>query len=394
VALNRREQLIGEYRRVRAATEALADPLAVEDQVVQSMPEASPTRWHRAHTTWFFETFVLARAVPGHRELEPGYRYLFNSYYVGVGERHPQAQRGLLSRPTVAEVARYRVHVDRQVLRWLEDAPSAAVAEHRFAVELGLHHEQQHQELLLTDIKHAFSLNPLAPVHGSTAENGGAVAGGWVEHPGGLVDVGHDGDGFAFDNEAPRHRVHLPPFALAAGPVTAGDWLAFMAEGGYRTPQLWLSDGWDRCRADGWSAPLYWRAGDGGWQRYTLAGWRPVDPAQPVSHVSFYEADAFARWAGARLPREQEWEALAAAGRLGDGGRVWEWTASSYAGYPGYRPFAGDFGEYNGKFMSNRMVLRGGSCATPAGHGRPTYRNFFTPETRWQFSGLRLARPA
>ncbi len=375
-----REQLLAGYRQVRAATEALAAPLAIEDMVVQSMPDASPTRWHLAHTTWFFETFVLQRALPAYRPVDERYAYLFNSYYFGVGERHPQAQRGLLSRPTVAQVLDYRHQVDRELERFLADAPTATVAPHGFAIELGLHHEQQHQELIVTDITHAFSLNPLGPTYDCAARDRAPIAPGWIDHPGGLVDIGHAGGGFAFDNEGPRHRVHLDPFAIARSPVTNAEWQAFIADGGYRTPALWLADGWDqRTRAD-WQAPLYWRP--------------DVDPSAAACHVSYYEADAYARWAGARLPREEEWEALAAGTGLPGAGEVWEWTASSYAAYPGYRPFAGDFGEYNGKFMSNRMVLRGGSRATPSGHIRSTYRNFFTPDTRWQFSGLRLARPA
>jgi ergothioneine biosynthesis protein EgtB len=382
-----REQLLAGYRQVRAATEALAAPLAIEDMVVQSMPDASPTRWHLAHTTWFFETFILQRALPAYRPVDERYAYLFNSYYVGVGERHPQAQRGLLSRPTVAQVRDYRRQVDHALERFLADAPTATVAPHAFAIELGLHHEQQHQELIVTDITHAFSLNPLSPHYSLPPQVEGwqgspGRGDGWIDHPGGLVDIGHAGDGFAFDNEGPRHRVHLDPFALARSPVTNADWQAFITAGGYTTPSLWLSDGWDQRVRHDWRAPLYWRP--------------DLDPTAAVCHISYYEADAYARWAGARLPREEEWEALAVSSGAGlpGAGEVWEWTASSYAAYPGYRPFAGDFGEYNGKFMSNRMVLRGGSRATPPGHIRSTYRNFFMPDARWQLSGLRLARPA
>jgi ergothioneine biosynthesis protein EgtB len=411
-----RERLLAAYREVRARTMALVEGLAVEDMVVQTMLEASPTRWHLAHTSWFFEEFVLGA---GYRSPEPLYRFLFNSYYEGAGPRWPRGQRGLLSRPTVAEVRAYRAHVDRAMEAFLAGGPGAEVEEKAPAVEVGLHHEEQHQELILTDVKTVLCGNPLSPVYRPRlpGEAGETPPLRFVEFPGGAVEVGHDGVGFAFDNERPRHRVWLEPFALADRPVTAGEYLEFIGDGGYRRPDLWLSDGWAAVQSGGWEAPLYWEREEGGWFQRTLAGRRPVDPREPVCHVSYYEADAYARWAGARLPREEEWEA--AAGRAAPGGTfleagafhplpvaappapgtlarlfgdVWEWTASPYVPYPGFRPWNGTLGEYNGKFMCNQLVLRGGSCVTPAGHLRPTYRNFFGPGARWQFTGIRLAR--
>jgi ergothioneine biosynthesis protein EgtB len=399
------------YASVRALTEALAAPLSGEDQTVQSMPDVSPTKWHRAHTTWFFETFVLARAHRRYRVFHPDFRYLFNSYYEAVGARHPRADRGLLSRPGIAEIAAYRRHVDAAMLDVLDSLPPDATS----LVELGLHHEQQHQELLLMDIKHVLSVNPLRPAYRDTLPHQTVPDRpvGWIDGAGGLVEVGHGGAGFAFDNESPRHRVFLLPFALADRPVSCGDWLAFMADDGYRRPELWLSDGWAIVQAERWEAPLYWEHDDTGWQVFTLSGMKPVDPAEPVVHISYYEADAFAHWSGARLPVEAEWETLAAReaprGRLLDldvlhpraaqrdaslFGDVWQWTASAYLPYPRFRPAEGAVGEYNGKFMVNQHVLRGGCCATPAGHIRATYRNFFPPSARWAFSGLRLARDA
>ena len=395
---------------VRARTEELAAPLSPEDQTIQSMPDVSPTKWHRAHTTWFFEAFLLGPAGD-HQPYDPTFAYLFNSYYEGMGERHPRPQRGLLSRPSVAEVGRYRAATDDAVHRLLADGVDA----HQAAlVELGLNHEQQHQELLLMDIKHVFGVNPLRPAYLARPDD--AVAARpqrWLEHDGGLVEVGHDGDGFAYDNEQPRHPVHLAPFALADRPVTAGEWLAFMADGGYQRADLWLSDGWATVQASGWRAPLYWEDAGDGWSVHTLHGVRPIDPERPVTHVSHYEADAFARWAGARLPTEHEWEAVVAdcAGTWPAGadrdeleptmpdarsnplalGEVWEWTGSAYQPYPGFRPAPGAVGEYNGKFMVNQQVLRGGCAATPNGHGRATYRNFFPSASRWAFSGVRLA---
>jgi ergothioneine biosynthesis protein EgtB len=410
------DPLAARYRAVRRATEALCEPLEVEDYVIQSMPDASPAKWHLAHTSWFFETFVLSAHVPGYRPYHPQFAVLFNSYYNAVGPRWPRPERGLLSRPTVAEVFRYRAYVDERMAALFERADVAGRA--AGAVTLGLHHEQQHQELLLTDLKHALAASPLRPAYRSVAPpDDEAPPLEWRTFPAGVGSVGHGGDGFAFDNESPRHRVFLEAFQLATRPVINGEFLSFMADGGYERPELWLSDGWAARQAHGWAAPLYWERDGGGWAARTLGGVRPVDPEEPACHVSYYEADAFARWAGARLPAEAEWEAAAAAlpvaghfaeagfyhpaapPATGDGGPlcklygdVWQWTASAYAGYPGYAPPPGALGEYNGKFMCNQMVLRGASCATPRSHARTTYRNFFPPETRWQFSGLRLAR--
>jgi ergothioneine biosynthesis protein EgtB len=401
--------LAGRFAAVRAASLALAAPLSAEDMGAQSMPDASPVKWHLAHTTWFFDCFVLAPHA-GVTTAPEGWGVLFNSYYEAAGPRHPRPQRGLLTRPGLDEVVDWRGRVDQTLAAWL--ASGSAVPEALALVELGLQHEQQHQELILTDLKHLLSLNPLYPAyhHGAPAAalEAASPAAGWLEHPGGLVEIGHAGPGFAFDNETPRHRVWLEPFALADRPVSCGEWLDFMADGGYRTPTLWLSDGWAAVQQQGWQAPLYWSCeGEGGWRQFTLLGERAIDPAEPVCHVSHYEADAFARWAGARLPSEAEWEALAprlpadpapalphpAVLRRPTGpGRVWEWTASAYLPYPGYRPLPGAVGEYNGKFMSGQMVLRGGSWASPPGHARPAYRNFFPPAARWQAAGLRLAR--
>jgi len=395
------------YLEVRGLTEALAAPLSAEDQTVQSMPDVSPTKWHRAHTTWFFETFLLGPQLDGYREFHPAYGYLFNSYYETVGARYPRPHRGLVSRPGIEEIGRYRRHADAAMLDLLELRLSDDVAA---LIDLGLHHEQQHQELLLMDIKHVLSLNPLRPVYRPSGASASSVRvappQGWIDHDGGLVEIGHEGESFAFDNESPRHTVHLAPFAIADRLVTCGEWLAFMDDGGYQRPDLWLSDGWAAVMADGWDAPLYWSDGE----IFTLAGARPVDPAEPVCHVSYYEADAFARWSGARLPTEAEWEVVAGdrpGGRFLDVdvlhprpasdqptlfGDVWQWTSSSYLPYPGFRPAPGAVGEYNGKFMVNQHVLRGGCCATPPGHTRTTYRNFFPPGARWPFTGVRLVR--
>jgi ergothioneine biosynthesis protein EgtB len=412
--------LVARYQEVRRFTEKLCEPLAVEDYVIQPMPDVSPTKWHLAHTSWFFETFVLTPAVPDYRPFHPLFGYLFNSYYNAVGKRHCRPRRGLLSRPTVEEVYQYRAHVDRAMLDLLD-----RLAGITSVIELGLHHEQQHQELIVTDIKNVFAANPLRPVYREQPRARHAAPGPveWIDYPGGLCEIGHGGAGFSFDNETPRHRVYLQPFRLASRLVTNGEYQAFIEGGGYRRPELWLSDGWNAVQAHGWDAPFYWEEQDGRWGIMTLSGLREVDAAEPVCHLSFYEADAYATWAGARLPSEAEWE-VAGVGAPMEGnfaesgllhpapepgpestaatpatptqlfGDVWEWTSSPYRPYPGFRPLDGALGEYNGKFMCNQMVLRGGSCATPRSHIRPTYRNFFPPDARWQFTGLRLARDA
>jgi ergothioneine biosynthesis protein EgtB len=407
------------YAAVREASRALAAPLSVEDCAIQSMPDASPVKWHLAHTTWFFETFILAARARDYTPFDPAYRILFNSYYNAIGEKHPRAQRGLLSRPGLDEVIAYREHVDRHMAELIAaETPDAPT---RSLVELGIQHEQQHQELILTDVKHLLSCNPLKPAYRKSWPLTPVEARQrtWLSIAGGLLPVGHEGGGFAFDNETPRHPVWLADFQIASHPVTHGDFLAFMDDGGYRRPELWLAAGWDAVLTRGWQAPLYWENVDGQWQTYTLHGMAPVVPNTPVCHVSFFEADAFARWAGARLPLESEWETAVAttpiegnflesgalhplalreaptAGALPQAfGDVWEWTRSDYAPYPGFAPAPGAVGEYNGKFMANQYVLRGGSCATPVSHMRASYRNFFPADTRWQFSGLRLARDA
>jgi len=408
--------LAAQFERVRRQTERLARPLSAEDCALQSMPDASPVKWHLAHTTWFFETFILERAVPGYRLFQPQFRVLFNSYYVTVGPRHPRPERGLLSRPSLDEVRAYRRHVDSHMARLLAGAALSPAV--RDLIELGIHHEQQHQELILTDLKHLLSHNPLKPAYAQpqSAAPGAAASLVWLQMPDGIRQIGHDGDGFCFDNERSRHRVFIDAFEIASRPVTNGEYLEFIAAGGYERPELWLSEGWDVRTAQGWDAPSYWCFEGEAWQLFTLNGMQPLVPEAPVCHVSFFEADAFARWAAARLPTEAEWETLAAgspvagnfledghyrplpcATRMGGAaaqiyGDVWEWTRSSYAPYPGYRIAPGAVGEYNGKFMSNQYVLRGGSCATPASHIRATYRNFFPAAARWQFSGIRLAR--
>ena len=399
-------QLLRHYRAVRAQSLAIARPLSGEDQSVQSMPDASPTKWHLAHTTWFFERVVLARS-PGYEAFDARYDALFNSYYLSFGVPFARDCRGVLTRPGLAEIMAYRAHVDDAMERLLTHAGP----ERRALTLLGLHHEQQHQELMLTDIKHAFFLNPLHPAYSTASPTplDTAVEQGWFTHAGGVVGIGHDGKGFAFDNEGPRHSVHVHPFKLAARPVTNGEYRAFIEDGGYRKPEFWLSDGWAMKEREGWTAPLYWLGDD---RVFTLHGLRALDPGEPVAHVSFYEAAAYAAWAGFRLPTEFEWEAIArpapcegnfldlgvlrprASGAGWMFGDVWCWTRSSYDPYPGYRPFEGALGEYNGKFMVGQMVLRGGSCATPHGHMRATYRNFFPPSARWQFSGIRLAADA
>ena len=405
------------YADIRAHTATLVAPLSAEDCALQSMPDASPAKWHLAHTTWFFETFVLDPHVPGYRIFDPTYRALFNSYYEAVGERHPRHERGMLSRPDLATIFAYRTHVDRAMAACLElahvDAALAAL------IELGLNHEQQHQELILTDILHLLSRNPQRPACAADAPRTRALQVGglqWLRVPAGITRIGHDGPGFAFDNETPAHRVFLEAFEIASRPVTNGEYAAFVDDGGYRRPECWLALGWDTLRARQWSAPLYWERRDGRWQGFTLRGLAELDMNAPVEHLSYFEADAYARWAQARLPTEFEWEAAvrqasrsdaarahaatAGASDVGNAdvrgalsiGEVWEWTSSSYAPYPRFRPAGGAVGEYNGKFMCNQYVLRGGSVATPAGHSRVTYRNFFAPDARWQFSGVRLAR--
>jgi ergothioneine biosynthesis protein EgtB len=406
--------LADRYAEVRELTDELARPLSAEDQTVQSMPDVSPTKWHRAHTSWFFETFVLSPHAGGYRQFHPMFGYLFNSYYETVGARHPRPERGLLSRPGIDEIAAYRCHVDTamaDLLTGKELAPQVSAL-----VELGLHHEQQHQELLLMDIKHVLSLNPLHPAYRPRPEPepSSTPARAWVDHPGGLVEIGHHGSGFAFDNESPRHLEYLPPFSLASRPVSCGDWLAFIDDGGYQRPELWLSEGWAAVQGGRWEAPMYWFR-DGAWEVFTLGGLQGVGPTEPVCHLSYFEADAFARWSGGRLPTEAEWEASVATegpvsgafldldvlhprpAPTGSGlqamfGDVWEWTSSAYLPYPGFKPATGAVGEYNGKFMVNQHVLRGGCCATPEGHVRLTYRNFFPPAARWPFAGVRLAR--
>ena len=394
------------YPAVRALSEAIASPLSDADATIQPHPDASPAKWHLAHTTWFFETFVLRDHVPGYRPFEERWAYLFNSYYEGEGERHARPRRGMLSRPSLDEVRDYRRHVD-------EAMAAAALPEEALAlVELGLQHEQQHQELMLMDMLAAFAENPLAPAvwEAGRVRVPEPAPLGWTEGKTGIVEMGHDGPDFAFDCEGPRHRVLLHPHALADRLVTNGEWQAFMRDGGYARPALWLSDGWAWVQANRVGAPLYWRPGEEGWMRFGLDGLRPVDPAEPVCHISYYEADAYARWAGARLPTEAEWEAAAAPADPVGGlqldaagpvpprggnelfGDVWQWTMSAFLPYPGFRPAAGTVGEYNGKFMSGQFVLKGASCATPRGHSRASYRNFFYPHQRWMFSGLRLAK--
>ena len=379
------------FQLVRGHTEQLAAHLTPEDQCVQSMPDASPAKWHRAHTTWFFEQFVL---IPSgtYQAYDDAFSFLFNSYYDAVGDRHPRPMRGMLTRPDASRIAAYRRHVDAAVLQRLHEGVPPALAA---LLTLGLNHEQQHQELMLTDILHAFAQNPLAPAAlpdwREPVSAGGVRR--FVDMPSGRVMVGHAETAFCFDNETPAHETIVRDFSIASHLVRNQDVLSFIRDGGYRTPSLWMSDGWAAVQTQGWTAPLYWRERDGVWWQMTLGGVLPLDPDAPVRHISWYEADAIARWANARLPTETEWETAVRMGVLADAySHAWQWTESAYRPYPGYRPAAGAVGEYNGKFMVNQMVLRGGSLATPLGHGRPSYRNFFHPDKRWQFSGLRLAR--
>ncbi|MDB5871724.1 MAG: hypothetical protein JWQ07_1166 [Ramlibacter sp.] len=401
-----RETLAARYAQVRNHTLALAAPLSAEDQCVQSMPDASPAKWHLAHTSWFFEAVVLAPHAADYQVFDSRFFHLFNSYYEALGSRHPRPQRGLLTRPSLAEVRAYREHVDATVLRFIAQARDEAWQAAGPLIELGLNHEQQHQELILTDILHLLSCNPLLPAYQSAETPvlrlaAGTAALNWIEMQGGTVDVGHAGEGFAFDNETPRHPVLLAPYRIADRLVTCGEYAQFIADGGYERPALWLSDGWAAVQAGGWKAPVYWiapgdpRAAIAHWQVFGLHGVRPLDPAAPVSQLSFYEAAAYAEWAGARLPTEFEWEAAAGVPEMTQmTGHVWQWTRSSYDPYPGFRPLSGAVSEYNGKFMVGQLVLRGGSSATPPGHTRPSYRNFFPPSARWQFSGVRLAKDA
>lgn len=416
-----RNKLLGRrFRAIRNVTQRLCDSLSPEDCAAQSMPDASPAKWHLAHTTWFFETFVLKREVEDYVAYHPRFEFLFNSYYNSVGEQFSRPDRGLLTRPSFDDVLEYRAHVESVVSALLDD-PDRLSDDSLDVIELGLHHEQQHQELLLTDVKHLLGQNPLFPAYRATKEPAEipiqSLA--WHAYEGGLREIGHVGSNFAFDNESPRHRVHLEGFELASRPIRNGEYAAFIAAEGYSRPDLWLSEGWAMLQSEGWDSPLYWVRDSDRWWNFTLAGLNPLRSEEPVCHVSLFEADAFARWAGCRLPTEAEWEVAAEGasieGNLLEGGRfrpeamprnavqpgpaqlfgdVWEWTTSAYSAYPGFRPAAGALGEYNGKFMSSQVVLKGGSCVSPRSHLRASYRNFFPPEARWQFSGIRLARDA
>jgi ergothioneine biosynthesis protein EgtB len=414
--------LSNSFSGVRKFSEELTRPLETEDFVIQSMPDVSPTKWHLAHTSWFFETFVLNEVNPDYRSPHPQFNFLFNSYYVQVGERHCRPKRGLISRPTVAEVFRYRRHVDQRILEFLEIANEEQLREIAPVIEMGLHHEQQHQELMLTDIKHVFSENPLRPAYrgNDTKPSDRLIPDiSWIEYPEGVYSIGHDGRGFSFDNETPIHKEYVNTFKLASRLVTNREYFEFIEDGGYKRPEIWLSDGWSTVEANEWNAPLYWEKRNGSWQYFTLSGIRNIAMNEPVCHVSYYEADAYARWAGARVPTESEWEIAASnqsiEGNFVEGdnyhpivmsvgtnnrdpqqmfGDVWEWTRSPYGPYPGYTTLPGALGEYNGKFMCSQIVLRGGSCVTSRSHIRKTYRNFFPPNARWQFMGIRLAKDA
>lgn len=417
------ESLIEFYKAVRQFSHTLAEPLEIEDYVVQSMPDVSPTKWHLAHTSWFFETFVLSKTLKEYKSPNPQYAYLFNSYYVQAGERHLRPKRGLISRPTVEETYSYRNHVDEGMLQFMENASEKEWQEIASVIEIGIHHEQQHQELIVTDIKHVLSENPLQPKYLNKDSNGKSSKQSnenkWISYDGGISNIGNGGNGFGYDNEYPKHKVYLNPFKLSSSLVTNTEYIEFINDGGYETPEIWLSEGWATVETNNWKAPLYWQKNDGKWMQFTLTGLRDVEPDEPVTHVSYFEADAYARWAGSRLPTEAEWEVAASnvaiEGNFVDNlnfhpvgledkangdfpkqmfGDVWEWTQSSYSAYPGYKTPPGALGEYNGKFMCNQMVLRGGSCATSKSHIRKTYRNFFPTNSRWQFMGIRLAKDA
>ena len=417
------DDLLTRFKQVRQATEEFCGPLATEDYIIQSMEDVSPTKWHIAHTSWFFETFILKGHSPGYVTPNELYSYLFNSYYVGVGQRHCRPKRGLLSRPTVAEVFEYRAHIDAATIRFIENLEGDESVRWAPVLDIGINHEQQHQELMVTDIKHNFSINPCRPAYQTRNERaqGTHVPLIWVNFSEGVYSIGHDGYGFAFDNESPQHRVFLEPFSLASRLVTNAEYIEFIEDGGYDTPSLWLSEGWSMVEAvprEKLAAPLYWEQRDGEWLVMTMYGLEPVSPHEPVCHISYYEADAFATWMGVRLPTEHEWEVASAglpvAGNFAENGLyhplplaengntqnslaqmfgdVWEWTQSHYSPYPGYQAPTGAIGEYNGKFMANQFVLRGGSCATPVSHIRSSYRNFFHADSAWQFSGMRLAK--
>jgi ergothioneine biosynthesis protein EgtB len=413
----KKEYWINRFNEVRNFSLKICGPLVTEDFVIQSMPDVSPTKWHLAHTSWFFETFILREADKNYKSLHPQYNFLFNSYYVQVGERHTRAYRGLLSRPTVKDVFEYRNYIDKNIINFLETCSKEDFDNFVKVFEIGLHHEQQHQELMITDIKHVFSVNPLKPIYlEKENEIGNEVPSiRWIDFDEGIFEIGTDGKEFSYDNESPRHREFVESFRLGNRLITNAEYLEFINDNGYKKPELWLSDGFAAVENEGWSAPMYWEKKENEWWNFTLTGFKKVNPAEPVCHVSFYEADAFARWAGARLPTEAEWEVAANNIELNGNfvenenfhpvslsnndeqfyqmfGDVWEWTRSSYTPYPGFTTLPGALGEYNGKFMSSQMVLRGGSCATSHSHIRKTYRNFFPPNARWQFMGIRLAK--
>lgn len=416
-----RQEIIDSYKAVREFSHTLAEPLEIEDYVVQSMPDVSPTKWHLAHTSWFFETFVLSKVLPDYKSPNQQYAYLFNSYYVQAGERHFRPKRGLISRPTVEQTYNYRNHVDESMLNFMENANDKEWEDIESVVEIGIHHEQQHQELIVTDIKHVLSENPLHPIYRKANTNGkNPLATNelkWTSFNEGVYEIGNTGQGFGYDNEYPEHKAYLNEYKLGSRLITNSEYMEFIDDGGYKTPEIWLSEGWATVETNNWKAPLYWKEQNGSWMQFTLSGLREIEPSEPVTHVSYFEADAFARWAGGRLPTESEWEVAASDieidGNFVDNlnfhpvgldqnsnggnlkqmfGDVWEWTQSSYSAYPGYKTLPGALGEYNGKFMCNQMVLRGGSCATSKSHIRKTYRNFFPTNSRWQFMGIRLAK--